>query len=73
MKGTIAQRVASEVRAELARQRRPQRAVAEALGISQAAASRRLRGELPFDVAELATLATVLGVDMAQFLALDVA
>jgi len=60
--------VAAEVRAELARQQIPQREVGAALGMSQAAAWRRLKGEVPFDVAELAAVATLLGVPLSQFL-----
>jgi hypothetical protein len=60
--------VAAEVRAEMARQRVSQQTLAGAVGISQAAISRRITGEVPFDVTELARVAEVLGVPAAQFL-----
>lgn len=63
-----AQRVAAEVRAALARQRKPHRFVGEVLGLSSTAVSRRLRGETVFDVEELAKLATALGVTLASFM-----
>ena len=45
--------IASNVRALLGRKRSSQTALAKVLGKSQAAASRRLNGELPFDTDEL--------------------
>ena len=45
--------VASNVRAVLGRKKSNQTALAKVLGKSQAAASRRLSGELPFDTDEL--------------------
>lgn len=68
MSEVITASVAAEVRAELARQRRPQRDLAEAIGLSQQAASRRLCGEVPFDIAELAKVAALLGVPIEHFL-----
>lgn len=59
--------VAAEVRAEMARQRISQSRVRLALGLSQSAMSRRITGELPFDVGELAALAELLGVPPARF------
>lgn len=55
--------VAGAVRAELARRQVGQRQVAEALGISQPAVSRRLAGEVAFNVDELAAVADLLGMD----------
>lgn len=52
----------------MARQNVPQRRLAEALGMSQAAAWRRLRGEVPFDVTELVRIADLLDVPASQFL-----
>jgi len=69
----LAQRVATEVRAEMARQRVSQDALAAAIGMSQAAVSRRLSGDIPFDVAELEDVATALRVPISQFLAERVA
>jgi len=64
----VRQAVAGEVRAEAARRRVSQRAIAVALGVSQTAVSRRLNGEIPFDVDELGKVAELLGVPPAQFL-----
>jgi transcriptional regulator with XRE-family HTH domain len=61
-------RVAAEVRAEMARQQVNQQTIAEALKRSRQHLSRRLTGEIPFDVAELEIIAQALGVPVAQFL-----
>lgn len=61
-------RVASHVRAELARQQKNQTRLGEALGLSQTAVSRRLTGEVAFDVAELATVAAYLNVTLGSLL-----
>jgi transcriptional regulator with XRE-family HTH domain len=66
---TPAERVAAEVRAALARQGKRQRYAAEVLGISQQAMSRRMNGEIPFDVAELHKLADALAVPVETFMA----
>lgn len=63
-----AQRAAAEVRAEVARQRKPQREIAEALGMSQTAVSRRLLGEVEFSLSQLTVLAEVLGVPLSAFI-----
>ena len=68
MSETITASVAAEVRAELGRQRISQRQVGDAIGMSQAAAWRRLRGDVPFDIAELSAVAEFLGVPVTQFL-----
>jgi len=60
--------VAGEVRAAMARRRISQTALADALGMSQAAISRRLTGALPFDVAELSAIAEILDVPLASLL-----
>jgi len=59
--------VAAEVRAELARQRWSGRRAARALGWSQPYLSRRLNGDTPFDVADLAALARLLDTEAAAF------
>lgn len=64
---SVAAEVAAEVRAELARQRKPQRQLGEVIGLSQTAAWRRLKGDIPFDVAELDKIADWLGVPLANF------
>lgn len=45
-----------------------QRELADALGVSQMNVSRRLRGETPFDVDELAAVARLLGVEVVDLL-----
>ena len=68
MEKSPVQRVADEVRGELARQHRTQTDLAEVLGIKQSAVSRRLTGVVPFDVAELAIVAAYLGVEPGALL-----
>lgn len=55
-------RVSGAVRAEMARARFSQQRIADALGLSQAAVSRRLTGEVPFSATELAVVAKLLNV-----------
>ena len=59
--------VAAEVRAEMARQRISGRQAARRLGWTQPYLSRRLTGDIPFDVADLADLADLLGVQVSVF------
>lgn len=61
--------VASEVRAEMGRQRKTQAELAAVLGIYSQTAARRLDGSVPFDVAELATVSRWLGIKMSDLLA----
>jgi transcriptional regulator with XRE-family HTH domain len=61
--------VAANIRAEIARQRVSQRALADALGMSPAALSNRLTGMTPIDVNELGAIADVLRVTAASLLA----
>lgn len=61
-------RTADNIRAEMARRRIPQIALAKHLGMSQAAVSRRLNGVTAFDVDELTSLAAWLGVPAASLL-----
>lgn len=61
-----AEAVAAEVRAEMGRQRKAQADLARALDITIPTAARRLRGEVPFDVIELAVVADWLGVDVQR-------
>lgn len=60
--------VAANVRAEMARRKISQRALAEKAGISQPQIYRRLRGELAFDVDELGAIANALGIDVRALL-----
>jgi transcriptional regulator with XRE-family HTH domain len=57
----INEQVASTVRAEMARNNVTQQKLADALNLSQAAVSRRLKGLVPFDVSELEIVARVVG------------
>lgn len=60
--------VAAEVRAEMARQRRSGRSVARELGWSHVYMSRRLTGQTPLGLDDLAAIAGVLGVPLTEFL-----
>lgn len=61
--------VAANVRAAMARQRVTGLEVAARLGMTQSAWSRRHTGRTPFDVNEIAVLADVLGVSVADLFA----
>jgi len=60
--------IAAEVRAELARQNKTQREIAEVLRLPQPSVQRRLAGKIPFRGEELVTLADALGVPVERFL-----
>lgn len=66
---TPAQRVADEVRGQMARRRITQTALAADadLDLSLSAINRRLTGEIAFNVRELAVIARILDVPMATF------
>lgn len=70
----LTQRVAAEIRAELARQQMSQRELARRLGIDQAIVSKRLTGGIgrSWTLDELDSIAVVLGVPAAWFLAAPV-
>lgn len=68
MDDNYGQRVAGEVRAELARQRITGAALAAELDMSHMSVSRRLRGRQPFTVTELAAVARTLHVPIWQLL-----
>lgn len=59
---------ADEVRGLIASHRKTRAEVAQALSLSEAALGRRLRGEVPFDVDEVRTLASLFGVSAARLL-----
>lgn len=59
--------VAAEVRAQMARAHLSQNALATNLGVSQPYVSRRIAGQVPFDVADLVKIADMLGVPLARF------
>jgi len=65
-------RVAAEVRAEMARQQISQEKLASLTGLSQSRISRRLVGDRPFDVTELAAIAIALGVPVMQFMPAEI-
>lgn len=64
---TPARRVGDEVRAALARRQISQTVLGQNLGLSQAAVSRRLLGEIPFDVDELTKIAALVDVPIETF------
>ena len=59
--------VAAEVRAQLGRAQRTGRSIALELGWTQPYISRRLTGEVPFDVNDLTAIADVLGIPVSVF------
>ncbi|MFT9771111.1 helix-turn-helix domain-containing protein [Brevibacterium casei] len=61
--------VAANVRAELARQGMSQRALADILGKSQTYIYRRLNGETPFTIDDLALIAGHLEIPLAALIA----
>ncbi len=65
---SLTHRVATEVRAEMARQQVSQRQLCTVLKISQPQLSKRLLGTIPFDTAELDRLAEHFGVPVDRFL-----
>jgi transcriptional regulator with XRE-family HTH domain len=70
MTTSLQRRIASEIRAELARQRKSQADLARALGRSEAYTTRRLgeRDPVAWDTAELELIANYLDVPVSQFL-----
>lgn len=68
MNDLTAQRVAANVRAELARQRITQTQLAAALRIAQSAVSRRLLGSVAFSLGELIEVARFLKVPVRTLL-----
>lgn len=69
----VADRIAAEVRAELARQGISQQVLADRLGWTQMRVSRRITTTVPFTVIELVAIAAALGVPLAQFLPAEMA
>lgn len=64
---TPRERVAANVRAEVARRQDTQADVARVLGLSQQSVSKKLRGAVPFDLDQLEALALHYGVPVEQF------
>ncbi len=65
---TVNRRAALEIRAELGRQARAQRDLAQELGISQTKVSRWLRCATPMNLDDVEHVAEALHVPVAQFL-----
>lgn len=66
---SLKDRVATEVRAEVARQRLTHRELGERLKLAQPSVTKRLNGVIPFDLVDLERFAEALGVPVDQFLA----
>ena len=64
----VAEHVGANVRAEMARRRISQTSIADEVGMTQSAISRRLRGVTPFDVSTLALVAACLNVPVASLI-----
>jgi len=65
---TLSQAVVAEIRAEMGRQQKSGRAVAEAMGVSHIYLSRRLTGKVPLTLTDVDRIARALGVPAAKFL-----
>lgn len=65
---TIDERLATEIRVALARQRLSQSDLARALGVSAPYVTRRMRGDLSWTVSELDRIAAWLGLSVADLL-----
>jgi hypothetical protein len=68
MANTLTASVAEEIRAELGRQRRSGVWLARQVGMTQSRFSRRLVGDLPFDLNELEQVAAALNVPLGKLL-----
>jgi predicted transcriptional regulator len=60
--------VGANIRAEMARRKVPQREIADLLDLPQASVSKRLAGEVPWRITELAKIAAFLDVPLAVLL-----
>ncbi len=65
----LGQRLAAEIRAEMARQMITQSELARRLGVIDMWLSRRLRGQQPLNVDELERIAEQLGISELEFMA----
>lgn len=70
---TTNQAVASEIRAEIARQQRRQSDLADVLGLSQASVSARLTGRVELTITDVVAIANWLGVNPTEWFPLEVA
>lgn len=64
----LAKRLTANVRAELARRKISHRDAAAALGMTQSAASRRMRGDVEFSLTEVEQLAGLLEIPVGELL-----
>jgi len=65
---TLADSVAAEVRAQLARRQLTGTALAAAIGKSEMYVSRRLRGQVAFDLADIEQAAQFLGIPVVDLM-----
>ena len=65
---TLSEAVVAEIRAEMGRQQRSARALAEQLGVSHIYLSRRFTGKVPLTLADVDRIAVALGVPASQFM-----
>jgi transcriptional regulator with XRE-family HTH domain len=67
----LSQRIATTLKAEMARRDVTQESLARKLGVSQQFISRRLSGRVTLSVDELSDIAVAIGVPVADLIALD--
>lgn len=67
MTHTLPEHITREIRAEMGRQRRNQREIADLIGLSQTQVSKRFAGLIEFRPSELEKIADYLGVPVTQF------
>jgi len=65
---STAERIISNVRAEMARRKHTQTSLAKELNRSQQFLSRRLAGTVPFDIQDLLAIANALDIELAELL-----
>lgn len=65
---TLISHIAGEIRAEMGRQRLSQTELARRIGISQAAFSRNLNGQVPLTIDFIASVADALDVPVTRFI-----
>lgn len=68
MQDTTVQRLITNIRAEMDRQRLSQEKLGRLLSLSQPAVSRRLTGHVPFNVEELDLIANKLNLSLADLI-----
>lgn len=66
---TMAQRTAANIRKEMESKKVGQIALADLVGMSQSALSRRLLGQVPFDISEIEQIASALRVPIQRLIA----